>query len=60
MLHIPISGLKYLCTKYTYFFSQRREKTRRTPLIRGDHGPPTSGRRGNFHKPNQRRRRETL
>ncbi|PIO10329.1 hypothetical protein AB205_0148740 [Aquarana catesbeiana] len=29
------------------FFGHRGEKTRRTPLIRGDQGPPTSGRRGN-------------
>ncbi|PIO27261.1 hypothetical protein AB205_0208770 [Aquarana catesbeiana] len=35
MFHIPISAIKYLCAKYTYFFSHRREKTRRTPLIRG-------------------------
>ncbi|PIO11698.1 hypothetical protein AB205_0018720 [Aquarana catesbeiana] len=41
MFHIPISGLKYLCAKYTYFFLHRREKTRRTPLIRRDHGPPS-------------------
>ncbi|PIO30471.1 hypothetical protein AB205_0169230 [Aquarana catesbeiana] len=47
MFHIPISAIKYLCAKYTYFFSHRREKTRRTPLIRGDHRPSTSGRRGN-------------
>ncbi|PIO14346.1 hypothetical protein AB205_0153640 [Aquarana catesbeiana] len=40
MFHISISGLKYLCAKYTYFFSHRREKTRRTPLIRGPGTPP--------------------
>ncbi|PIO30329.1 hypothetical protein AB205_0044560 [Aquarana catesbeiana] len=40
MFHIPISVIKYLCAKYTYFFLHRGEKTRRTPLIRGDHGPP--------------------
>ncbi|PIO11381.1 hypothetical protein AB205_0193740 [Aquarana catesbeiana] len=39
MFHIPISVIKYLCAK--------GEKTRRTPLIRGDNRPPTSGRRGN-------------
>ncbi|PIO24607.1 hypothetical protein AB205_0094800 [Aquarana catesbeiana] len=39
MFHIPISSIKYLCAK--------GEKTWRTPLIRGDHRPPTSGRRGN-------------
>ncbi|PIO11605.1 hypothetical protein AB205_0029890 [Aquarana catesbeiana] len=43
MFHIPISAIKYLCAKYIYFFSHRREKTQRTPLIRGNHGPPTSG-----------------
>ncbi|PIO25203.1 hypothetical protein AB205_0041120 [Aquarana catesbeiana] len=42
MFHIPISAIKYLCAKYTYFCSHRGEKTRRTPLIRGDHRPPTS------------------
>ncbi|PIO25089.1 hypothetical protein AB205_0004020 [Aquarana catesbeiana] len=40
MFHIPISAIKYLCAKYTYFFLHRGEKTRRTPLIRGDHIPP--------------------
>ncbi|PIO15163.1 hypothetical protein AB205_0029690 [Aquarana catesbeiana] len=40
MFHIPISAIKYLCAKYTYFFPHRREKTQRTPFIRGDHGPP--------------------
>ncbi|PIO09633.1 hypothetical protein AB205_0146620 [Aquarana catesbeiana] len=34
MFHIPISAIKYLCAKYTYFFLHRGEKTRRTPLIR--------------------------
>ncbi|PIO22404.1 hypothetical protein AB205_0200150 [Aquarana catesbeiana] len=32
MFHIPISAIKYLYAK--------GEKTRRTPLIRGDHRPP--------------------
>ncbi|PIO12662.1 hypothetical protein AB205_0000880 [Aquarana catesbeiana] len=40
MFQIPISVIK--CAKYTYFFLHRGEKTRRTPLIRGDHRPPTS------------------
>ncbi|PIO16020.1 hypothetical protein AB205_0060170 [Aquarana catesbeiana] len=40
MFHIPISAIKYLCAKYTYFCSHRGEKARRTPLIRGDQGPP--------------------
>ncbi|PIO38562.1 hypothetical protein AB205_0027490 [Aquarana catesbeiana] len=54
MFHIPISAIKYLCTKYTYFCSHRGEKTRRTPLIRGYQGPPTSGRRGNPPNPTRR------
>ncbi|PIO37104.1 hypothetical protein AB205_0213780, partial [Aquarana catesbeiana] len=28
MFPIPISGLKYLCAKYTFFYSHRGEKTR--------------------------------
>ncbi|PIO14749.1 hypothetical protein AB205_0033630 [Aquarana catesbeiana] len=40
MFHIPISAIKYLCAKYTYFCSHRGEKTRRPPLIRGRQGPP--------------------
>ncbi|PIN89401.1 hypothetical protein AB205_0066640 [Aquarana catesbeiana] len=40
MFHIPISAIKYLCAKYTYFCSHRGEKTRRTPLIREVQGPP--------------------
>ncbi|PIO11340.1 hypothetical protein AB205_0146570 [Aquarana catesbeiana] len=40
MFHIPISAIKYLCAKYTYFFLHRGEKTRRTPFIRGDNRPP--------------------
>ncbi|PIO10276.1 hypothetical protein AB205_0039040 [Aquarana catesbeiana] len=47
MFHIFSSDIKYLCAKYTIFFLHREEKTRRTPLIRGDLRPPTSGRRGN-------------
>ncbi|PIO38741.1 hypothetical protein AB205_0056170 [Aquarana catesbeiana] len=40
MFHIPISAIKYLCAKCTYFCSHRGEKTRRTPLIRGHKDPP--------------------
>ncbi|PIO09689.1 hypothetical protein AB205_0130820 [Aquarana catesbeiana] len=47
MFHIFSSAIKYLCAKYTIFFSHRGERTRRTPLIRGDQRLPTSGRRGN-------------
>ncbi|PIO35256.1 hypothetical protein AB205_0056900 [Aquarana catesbeiana] len=46
MFHIPSSAIKYLCANYTYFYLHRGEKTRRTPLIRGDHRPHTSGRSG--------------
>ncbi|PIN99453.1 hypothetical protein AB205_0150340 [Aquarana catesbeiana] len=53
MFHIPISAIKYLCAKYTYFFLRSGEKTWRTPLIRGDNRPPTSGRRGNPPKPSR-------
>ncbi|PIO09257.1 hypothetical protein AB205_0023750 [Aquarana catesbeiana] len=53
MFHIYSSAIEYLCAKYTFFVSHRGEKTRRTPLIRGDQRPPTSGRRGNT--PNTRR-----
>ncbi|PIO16365.1 hypothetical protein AB205_0202300 [Aquarana catesbeiana] len=54
MFHIYSSAIKYLCAKYTiFFFLHRGEKTRRTPLIRGDQRPPTSGRRGNPPKTNR-------
>ncbi|PIO10208.1 hypothetical protein AB205_0072120 [Aquarana catesbeiana] len=43
MFHIYSSAIKYLCAKQTYFFLHRGEKTRRTPLIRGDQRPPTPG-----------------
>ncbi|PIO15006.1 hypothetical protein AB205_0088460 [Aquarana catesbeiana] len=33
------SAIKYLCAKYTIFVLHRGEKTRRTPLIRGDQSP---------------------
>ncbi|PIO11269.1 hypothetical protein AB205_0185980 [Aquarana catesbeiana] len=47
MFHLYISAIKYLCANYTIFVLHRGEKTRRTPLIRGEHRPLTSGRRGN-------------
>ncbi|PIO10591.1 hypothetical protein AB205_0009480 [Aquarana catesbeiana] len=47
MFPIYSSAIKYLCANYTIFVLHRGEKTRRTPLIRGDQRPPTSGRRGN-------------
>ncbi|PIO11815.1 hypothetical protein AB205_0089130 [Aquarana catesbeiana] len=40
MFPIYSSAIKYLCVKYTIFVSHRGEKTRRTPLIRGDQRPP--------------------
>ncbi|PIO09908.1 hypothetical protein AB205_0129290 [Aquarana catesbeiana] len=40
MFHLYSSAIKYLCAKYTIFVLNRGEKTRRTPLIRGDHRPP--------------------
>ncbi|PIO10781.1 hypothetical protein AB205_0123650 [Aquarana catesbeiana] len=40
MFPISSSAFKYLCTKYTIFVLHRGEKTRRTPLIRGDQRPP--------------------
>ncbi|PIO11959.1 hypothetical protein AB205_0147040 [Aquarana catesbeiana] len=40
MFHIYSSAIKYMCAKYTIFFLHRGEKTRRTPLIRGDQRPP--------------------
>ncbi|PIO10793.1 hypothetical protein AB205_0128330 [Aquarana catesbeiana] len=46
MFPIYSSAIKSLCAKYSIFFLHRGEKTRRT-LIRGEHRPPTSGRRGN-------------
>ncbi|PIO25052.1 hypothetical protein AB205_0139410 [Aquarana catesbeiana] len=39
MFHITISALKYLCAKYTFFYSHRGEKTQD---IRGHQGPTTS------------------
>ncbi|PIO09256.1 hypothetical protein AB205_0059190 [Aquarana catesbeiana] len=47
MFPIYNSAIKYLCAKYTIFVLHRGEKTQRTPLIQGDHRPPTSGRSGN-------------
>ncbi|PIO13230.1 hypothetical protein AB205_0183900 [Aquarana catesbeiana] len=51
MFPLPISA--YFSAKYTYFCSHRGEKTRRTPLIRGDQGLHTFGRRGNPSNPNR-------
>ncbi|PIO11562.1 hypothetical protein AB205_0158470 [Aquarana catesbeiana] len=51
MFHLYISAIKYRCANYTIFVLHRGEKTWRTPLIRGDQRPPTSGRRGNTPNP---------
>ncbi|PIO11929.1 hypothetical protein AB205_0062430, partial [Aquarana catesbeiana] len=51
MFPIYSYAIKYLCVKYSIFVLHRGEKTWRTPLIRGDHRPPTSGRRGNPPNP---------
>ncbi|PIO12393.1 hypothetical protein AB205_0141280 [Aquarana catesbeiana] len=40
MFPIYSSAIKYLRAKYTIFVLHRGEKTRRIPLIRGDHRPP--------------------
>ncbi|PIO11396.1 hypothetical protein AB205_0119660 [Aquarana catesbeiana] len=53
MFHLYISAIKYLCANYTIFVLHRGEKIRRTPLIRGDQKPPTSGRRGNTPNPSR-------
>ncbi|PIO11487.1 hypothetical protein AB205_0150030 [Aquarana catesbeiana] len=53
MFHIPISAIKYLCAKYTYFFNIGEKR------LGGHHSseeitdPPTSGRRGNSLNPTE-------
>ncbi|PIO13406.1 hypothetical protein AB205_0175420, partial [Aquarana catesbeiana] len=54
MFHIPISVIKYLCAKYSYFCSHRGEKTQRTPLIRGDSRPPPPQEEGEIRQTQQR------
>ncbi|PIO16454.1 hypothetical protein AB205_0039420 [Aquarana catesbeiana] len=56
MFHIPISAIKYLCAKYTYFFyigkdseDSTHQRRPRTPHLRKKWKSP---------KPSQRRRRE--
>ncbi|PIO12402.1 hypothetical protein AB205_0204660 [Aquarana catesbeiana] len=46
MFHIYSSAIKYLGAKYTIFVLHRGEKTRRTPLIRGDQRPPHLWKKG--------------
>ncbi|PIO11634.1 hypothetical protein AB205_0168460 [Aquarana catesbeiana] len=60
MFHLYISAIKYLCAIYTIFVLHRGEKTRRTPLIRGDQRPPTSGNRGKYPQPKLSRRRKKM
>ncbi|PIO25589.1 hypothetical protein AB205_0021580 [Aquarana catesbeiana] len=64
MFHIPISAIKYLCAKYTYFCSHRGEKTQRTDSEDTTHQrrpwTPHLRKKGKSPKPNQRRRRETV
>ncbi|PIO13003.1 hypothetical protein AB205_0207030 [Aquarana catesbeiana] len=40
MFHIPISGLKYLCAKYTFCFILIGEKRLRTPEDTRNPPPP--------------------
>ncbi|PIO11916.1 hypothetical protein AB205_0120750 [Aquarana catesbeiana] len=42
-----------------FFVLHRGEKTRRTPLIRGDQRPPHLWKKGKSHKDKKRRRRKT-
>ncbi|PIO09827.1 hypothetical protein AB205_0190300 [Aquarana catesbeiana] len=43
MFHIPISGLKYLCAKYTYFLIHIGEKRLETSEVTRDPQPPKEG-----------------
>ncbi|PIO26737.1 hypothetical protein AB205_0084340 [Aquarana catesbeiana] len=43
MFHIPISGLKYLCAKYTFFFIHIGEKRLGTSEDTRDPQPPKEG-----------------
>ncbi|PIO10950.1 hypothetical protein AB205_0042590 [Aquarana catesbeiana] len=58
MFPIYSSSLKCLCAKYTIFVLHWGEKTRRTPLIRGDHRPPHLGKKGKSpqHKKSRRKK----
>ncbi|PIO09806.1 hypothetical protein AB205_0163990 [Aquarana catesbeiana] len=46
MFHIPISAIKYLCAKYTYFFYIGDKRLRGHPSSEETTDPPTSGRSG--------------
>ncbi|PIO36841.1 hypothetical protein AB205_0011170 [Aquarana catesbeiana] len=43
MFHIPISAVKYLCAKYTYFFIHIGEKRIGTSEDTRDPQPPKEG-----------------
>ncbi|PIO16013.1 hypothetical protein AB205_0188920 [Aquarana catesbeiana] len=43
MFHLPISGLKYLCAKYTYFLIHKGEKRLRMSEVTRDPQPPKEG-----------------
>ncbi|PIO41075.1 hypothetical protein AB205_0122050 [Aquarana catesbeiana] len=43
MFHIPISAIKYLCAKYTFFFIHIGEKRLRTSEDTRDPQPPKEG-----------------
>ncbi|PIO10490.1 hypothetical protein AB205_0215150 [Aquarana catesbeiana] len=49
MFHFPISDIKYLCAKYTYFFLHRGEKIRRTPSSEETTDPPPPLEEGEIH-----------
>ncbi|PIO10146.1 hypothetical protein AB205_0064210 [Aquarana catesbeiana] len=57
MFHLYSSAIKYLCAKYTIFVLHRGEKTRRTPLIRGDQSPPLWKKGKSPHKMSRRRKK---
>ncbi|PIO38811.1 hypothetical protein AB205_0073850 [Aquarana catesbeiana] len=59
MFHIPISDIKYLCAKYTYFFYIGEKR------LGGHHSSeettdPPRQEEGEIPKANRRKRRETL
>ncbi|PIO23153.1 hypothetical protein AB205_0134020 [Aquarana catesbeiana] len=58
MFHIPISAIKYLCAKYTFFLyiGEKRLGGHHTSEETTD---PHLRKKGKSHKHNQRRRRET-
>ncbi|PIO14609.1 hypothetical protein AB205_0137200 [Aquarana catesbeiana] len=50
MFHIPISVIKYLCAKYTYFFYIGEKRLGGHHSSEETSDPPTSGRSGNVTK----------